>query len=88
MIAKNYISSPLFIFDVLSTLPISEVTDFIASGGSSSQSYIKWLKQLKVFRILRLAKLSRQFIFIDYLKLIAIFLINQKTVFFFVINSY
>ena len=57
MIAKKYLSSSMFWFDLISTLPISEISDLRGSSGSTA--YVKWLKQLKVFRILRLAKLSK-----------------------------
>lgn len=58
MIAKYYIKSSSFLFDMISTIPIAEISSLF-SGDDSSANFTYWFKQLKVFRILRLAKLSR-----------------------------
>lgn len=57
MIAAKYLASSMFWFDLVSTLPIAEISDI--SGSSNEADYMKWLKQLKIFRVLRLAKLNK-----------------------------
>ena len=34
----------MFIVDLVSTLPIAEITDAIAAGNDSDASYVQWFK--------------------------------------------
>lgn len=60
MIAKNYVSQYNFYVDVISTIPISEIS-YLFSGTSVSNTYARIFKQFKLFRVLRLAKLTKFF---------------------------
>jgi hypothetical protein len=58
LITKNYIQSASFYVDLVSTLPIAEISN-IYFNSDAKGSYLVFLKQLKIFRILRLAKLQK-----------------------------
>lgn len=57
-VAKNYVRSYNFSVDLISTIPISELSQAF-SGTAINSNYTRIFKQLKLFRILRLAKLTK-----------------------------
>jgi hypothetical protein len=60
-IMKNYLQNYNFYLDMVSTVPISELSNLVTGSGSSgvNNTYTRIIKQFKLFRILRLAKLNK-----------------------------
>lgn len=60
LLFKNYLKSKAFFIDLISAIPLSEITEYILQG-TSQITYIKFINLLKFIRLLRLTRIFNYF---------------------------